>query len=88
MVLGTAAVSEPEGFSETLREWMDPQGTDMMGSRTLGKLGRLSSCWTLLFVLFTESADLELFLWSDAVVGQGFPVGQFRLPGDFWSGQF
>lgn len=44
MVLGTAAVSEPEGFSKTLREWMDPPGTDMMGRKMLGKLGHLSSC--------------------------------------------
>jgi hypothetical protein len=44
MVLGTAAISEPEGFSETFREWMDPQGTDIMGRKMLGKLGHLSSC--------------------------------------------
>lgn len=84
-VLGAEVVSEPKGFSKTLREWMDPQGTDMMGRKMLGKLGHLSSCWALCFFVFlfcfTESTDLELFLWPDAVVGQGFPVGQFSRLG-------
>ena len=72
MVLGTADVSEPEGFSETLREWMDPQGTDMMGRRMLGKLGRLSSCWTLccLFCLRNQqtwsSSCGQTLLWARA----------------------
>lgn len=35
----------------------------------------------LFFCCFTESTDLELFLWPDAVVGQGFPVGQFSRQG-------
>lgn len=75
-VLAQKLFLSPKAFQKLLGEWMDPQGTYMMGRKMLENLAILAVAGLFVFLFcFTESTDLEPFLWPDAVVGQGFPWG-------------